>query len=193
MLLSTTSQLTVCHNESRALICLEGRRVRTHGPAMPVTYRKCLSEEGLTHSSSLFQQIHPSMSSPMVKLLILLDIIRLDHWFQPHRIRWPLCPLFLSLSHILEYITESVMIFIDIGTRLRTHQDSRGCLCTEQMSLARRWYNLVERNSQLNYTRMAPKRAYHLSSEFLIGSYFGQRGALRKFFFATFSLTKQYT
>ena len=85
------------------------------------------------------------------------------------------------------------MIFIDIGMRLRTHQDSRGCLCTEQMSLARRWYNLVERNSQLNYTRMAPKRAYHLSLEFLIGSYFGQRGALRKFFFATFSLTKQYT
>ena len=89
VLLSTISQLTVCHyNESRALICLEGRRIHMHGPAMP---RKCSSEE------SLFQQIqrrswviHPSMSSPMVKLLILLDIIRLNYWFKPHRIRWPL-------------------------------------------------------------------------------------------------------
>ena len=59
VLLSTTSQLTVCHyNESRALICLEGRRFRTLGPAMPVTYRKSLREEGHTHSSTLFQQIH---------------------------------------------------------------------------------------------------------------------------------------
>ena len=128
MLLSITSQLTVCHyNESRALICLEGRRVRTHGPAMPVSHRKCSSEERLTHSSSLFQQIHPSMSSPMVKLLILFDIIRLDHWFQRHRIHWPLCPLFLSLSHILEYIMESVMIFIGMDASRLADVSVRNC------------------------------------------------------------------
>ena len=57
VLLSTTSQLTVCHyNESRALICLVRRRFRTLGPAMPVTYRKSSSEEGHTHSSSLFRE-----------------------------------------------------------------------------------------------------------------------------------------
>ena len=39
------------------------------------------------------------------------------------------CPLFLSLPQVLEYIMESVMIFV--GMRLRTRQDSRGCLCTE--------------------------------------------------------------